>query len=76
MEGIIDYKAFGSAEKLAIELQRLSANKSAYSQKFAWQKQLETWSEGFANMRAKSLGGVHTQCQLCQVCTCIDFRYC
>ena len=67
VDGIIDYRVLGSPEKLAHELRRLSANESAYQEKFQWQKHPESWSKAFKNIQARSREGVHTQCQLCQV---------
>lgn len=67
MDAIIDYNAFGTPEALAQELRRLSSNRTAYLEKFDWQKRPETWGKEFLGILATSKADTHTQCQLCQV---------
>ena len=67
MDAIIDYRALGSPEALAVELRRLSANETAYLEKFAWQKRPQTWGKEFLGILAHAKKDTHTQCQLCQV---------
>lgn len=67
MDSIIDFQAYGSAELLAQELHRLSANQTAYLEKFEWQKHPERWGKEFNQLQLHSKKESHTQCQLCQV---------
>ena len=69
MDGIIDYQRLGSPEALAQELRRLSANDTAYLQKFEWKKHPESWSKSFQSiLQGYKTNPVHSQCKLCQVC--------
>ena len=67
VDGIIDYQALGGTPQgLAAELRRLSANDTAYLEKFQWREHPESWGEGFRGLLQQSKKP-HPQCQLCQV---------